>query len=43
MYALNCDGESYVYGIEYLERGYSDVVNKLINIGACIEVETVEE
>lgn len=43
MYALNCDGESYVYGIEYLERGYSGVVNKLINIGACIEVENVEE
>lgn len=43
LYALNCDGESYVYGVEYVERGYSDIVNKLINIGACIEVETIEE
>ena len=43
MYALNCDGESYVYGVEYLERGYSNVVGKLIDLGACIEVSEIEE
>ena len=43
MYALYADGVSYVYGKEYIDRGYSNMVDKLINIGACIEVEEVEE
>jgi len=43
MYALNCNGTSYVYGVEYINRGYSQMVNKLLELGACIEVENVEE
>lgn len=38
MYALKCDGESKVYGLEYLNRGYSNVIDKLLSLGACIEV-----
>ena len=37
MYALNSGGESRVYGIEYLERGYCNVFDKLLSLGACIE------
>ena len=43
MYALKSEGESLVYGIEYLERGYDSVVNKLLDIGACIEVIEYEK
>ena len=37
MYALNCDGDSRVYGVEFLKRGYSNLVDKLLSVGACIE------
>lgn len=35
--ALSAEGESYIDNIRYIERGYEDIIKKLIDLGADIE------
>lgn len=38
-YSLTHDGNYYIYGEEYLVRGYEEIINKLISLGCYVEEE----
>ena len=39
--ALKADGKTIITNVEYLLRGYSDIVEKLSNLGAKIELKEI--
>ena len=41
-YALTHEGNYYIYGIEYLKRGYEGIIDKLISLGCYVEEEDEE-
>ena len=40
---LNAEGETVIYGVEKIERGYDDIVGKLQSVGAQIEYVEVSD
>ena len=41
MAALIAKGESHIYGLEYLQRGYENIIQKLSMLGADIQVKRI--
>ena len=39
--ALKADGESVITNVEYVLRGYENIINKLTNVGAKVSIEEI--